>query len=54
MKKLDYNTIKKKMKNEYCKINNIPLIRIPYWEYKNENYQNILNKEINKYIIESA
>lgn len=24
-----------KMKDEYCKTNNIPLIRIPYWEFKN-------------------
>ena len=23
------------IKNEYCKKNNIPLLRIPYWEKKN-------------------
>ena len=51
---LSLQILRDEIKNEYCKINNIPLIRIPYWEYKNENYQNILNKEINKYIIESA
>lgn len=39
-KKHDY------MKDEYCKNNNIYLIRIPYWEYK--NIENILHTEINK------
>ena len=23
-----------KLKNDYCDINNIPLLRIPYWQYK--------------------
>lgn len=36
-----------RLKNEYCKENKINLIRIPYWEFKNNNYINILeNKAI--------
>ena len=31
---------------DYCKKNNIQLIRIPYWEFNDEGYINILNKEI--------
>ena len=34
------------IKDEYCKNNNMYLIRIPYWEYK--NIDNILHTEINK------
>ena len=26
-----------RQKNNYCKIHNIPLIRIPYWDYKKIN-----------------
>ena len=33
------------MKNNYCKWNNIKLIRIPYW--KKDNIENILIKELN-------
>ncbi|MCA1021632.1 DUF2726 domain-containing protein [Halobacillus litoralis] len=33
------------IKNTYCKESNIPLIRIPYWEFDNIEY--ILNKELN-------
>ena len=33
-----------KIKNDYCSINNINLIRIPYWEF--ENIENIINQEI--------
>ncbi|MFL0405185.1 DUF2726 domain-containing protein [Bacillus nitratireducens] len=32
------------IKTNYCKENNIPLIRIPYWEF--DNISQILNKEI--------
>ena len=32
------------LKNSYCKINNIPLLRIPYWELK--NIENILIQKI--------
>lgn len=33
-----------KIKNKYCKNNEIRLIRIPYWEFK--NIENILNEEL--------
>lgn len=33
-----------KIKNEYCRKNNIKLIRIPYWDMHNEKYKNKLNK----------
>lgn len=35
-------------KNDYCKKNNIKLIRIPYW--KIDNINSILKKEINTYV----
>lgn len=36
------------IKTNYCNNNNIKLIRIPYWEFENENYKNIiLNNIIN-------
>lgn len=31
-----------KIKNEYCKKYNIPLIRIPYWDVMNEKYKNLI------------
>ena len=31
------------IKKEYCNKNNIKLIEIPYWEFKNGNYKNIIN-----------
>lgn len=34
------------IKNQYCKDNNIPLIRIPYWEY--DNIETILETELKK------
>jgi len=36
------------IKNNYCKKNNIKLIRIPYWE--SNNYKNILNDELKEII----
>ena len=33
------------IKNQYCKDNNIPLLRIPYWEYNN------IDKLVNEFII---
>ena len=36
-------------KNKYCKENNIPLLRIPYYQYDNLN-KNFLEKEIKKCI----
>lgn len=35
-----------KIKNNYCLLNNIPLLRIPHWDYK--NIDNILNTFLNK------
>jgi DNA-directed RNA polymerase subunit RPC12/RpoP len=34
-----------KLKNNYCKTNNIKLLRIPYWDF--DNIEEILNKELN-------
>ena len=41
-----FNRIKKhdQIKNQYCKDNNIPLIRIPYWDF--DNIETILEKEL--------
>lgn len=41
-----YNTqvINDEIKNKYCEDNNIVLIRIPYWEFKDDTYLNKLNK----------
>jgi len=43
----NFKIIKKrdKIKNNYCKENNIKLIRIPYWEF--DNIEEILIKELN-------
>lgn len=35
------------IKNQYCKENNIPLLRIPYWEFN--NIEEILDRELSKY-----
>ena len=35
------------IKNQYCKDNNIPLLRIPYWEF--DNIEKILDKWLSKY-----
>ena len=37
------------IKNEYCKANNIPLVRIPYWERDNITLEMLLGKE---YLVE--
>lgn len=36
------------IKNEYCRKNNIPLIRIPYWEFDNGTLETFLEAELNK------
>ena len=41
---LEINKLRDSIKNKYCEDNNIKLIRIPYWEYK--NIANILTQEI--------
>lgn len=38
------NKMRDGIKNNYCEKNNIPLIRIPYWEFKNIN--SILDEEL--------
>ena len=45
-----FNSTKKddKIKNEYCKKNNIKLIRIPYYDFKNNKYKKILYDNIIK------
>lgn len=46
MKQLEIVKLRDNIKNEYCKNNNIPIVRIPYWEKKNmKNY--LLCKLIN-------
>lgn len=44
----EYEYVKKhdNIKNKYCKDNNIKLIRIPYWEFKKNNYINILKNKL--------
>lgn len=36
-----------RIKNEYCKLNNITLVRLPYWQFENDEYIKILDKLIN-------
>lgn len=40
------NKIRDKIKSDYCQINNIPLIKIPYWEYN--TMESYLVNELNK------
>jgi len=37
-----------KIKNNYCKENNINLLRIPYWELENETIEKTIDVELNK------
>lgn len=32
-----------RMKNKYCLLHNIPLIRVPYWDLENLTYEKIFN-----------
>lgn len=34
------------IKTEYCRKNNIPLLRLPFWEIENDNYEELLNSFI--------
>ena len=43
-KSFDRTKLHDDYKNKYCKNNNIPLIRIPYYEF--ENIESILNNYI--------
>lgn len=45
------NILRDEIKNNYCKQNNITIIRIPYWEQN--NIDNILEKKVINKIIES-
>lgn len=48
-KKLKYQQKLDNIKNQYCLKNNIPLLRIPYWNF--DNIENILLQELNKHNI---
>jgi hypothetical protein len=41
--------IRDEIKNQYCKENSIPLIRVPYWELYNDNLEYFLFCELVKY-----
>lgn len=45
---MSFNATKKhdNIKNNYCKKNNIKLIRIPYWEFKNNTFQQFFYKSL--------
>lgn len=47
---LNYNQTHDKIKNEYCRNHNIPLIRIPYWKLKTLNIKD-LQLETTKYLV---
>lgn len=47
VKQFEENQIRDNIKNEYCKQNNIPLLRIPYWDF--DKIGEILEKELQKY-----
>ena len=39
---LEYRLRNDEIKDNYCKNNNIPLLRIPYWEFKYSTYEDLL------------
>ena len=45
-KSFELTKINDGIKNEYCKNNNIKLLRIPYWEFNNDTYKEILFNNI--------
>ncbi len=45
LQNLEKTKFRDEIKNQYCKDNNIPLLRIPYWEYNN------IDKLVNEFII---
>lgn len=49
-KQFELQQLRDQIKNEYCENNNIKLLRIPYWEFK--NIKEILNKELESKLIE--
>jgi hypothetical protein len=45
------------IKTQYCKYNNIPLLRIPYWERDNGNVENVIDEfleELHRQLSKSA
>lgn len=42
----EYTKYHDEIKNKYCEDNNIKLIRLPYWEFNNNNYIEILNNKL--------
>lgn len=47
-RRLRYQQENDQLKNNYCHQNNIPLIRIPYWDF--DNIEFILTNELSKYL----
>ena len=45
-KSLELTQYNDKIKTQYCENKNIKLIRIPYWEFENDNYKEILFNNI--------
>lgn len=54
MTQAEFETIQihDELKNQYCKNNNIKLIRIPYWDF--DNIEEILQKELNIHITNNS
>lgn len=48
----EYQQQNDNIKNQYCKENNIPLLRIPYWEF--DNIEEILFKKLSKLEVKIA
>lgn len=51
-KKLKYQQKLDNIKNVYCQQNNIPLLRIPYWDF--DNIEQILSQELKKHNLKIA
>ena len=44
LRSFKYTKIRDEVKNKYCENNNIPLLRVPYWERDNGNIENIVHE----------
>ncbi len=42
MKRFNNQKRRDEIKNKFCKEHHIPLLRIPYWEFENDNYKQII------------
>jgi len=40
---------KDRIKDKFCEENGIDLLRIPYWEFEDENYKNIIKRKLDKH-----